>query len=140
MEATLSREFVEDVFKRTCEKFKRTIIKDDREIKELAGLLIHALACASDFKALLLKEKQEYVMGDPENYASGVSRLSQKGLAYEERKLYSMMLVTPRGRRLFNDLEWVDFVISSLRDFETTLKTMLRVVWLEMKLSFEGHE
>ena len=111
------------------------------ELRTLWGKFVRLLGYLSEERARLKGIISKHsLQKKPEEFLAQVRTLSLKGTSHDERRLY-MSFSSPSEERVAQTaLEEIESMIDSLYRIERVLKGYYRVMALDMKLSFEGHE
>lgn len=111
------------------------------DLRKLWGKFVRVMGCLGDERSRLKKTLSTHILKEnPNKYLEKVRGLIARSTAYDERKLYLLLAAPEEQRKAMVRLEEVEAMLEMAYRIERVLKGYYRVMALDMKLSFEGHE
>jgi len=134
----LNIENLEELMKKLCTLMLASC-EAPAELKERYQLLLKVLSVATWNKHVLTGVIKGYRVS-ADDFARRARDGANRGLHYEERRLYELLREPDTVQTAKRDMEKVEIILEGTRRFEYILKSYYEVMKLDLKLSFEGHE
>lgn len=138
MMSEISLEHLEELMEKLCSLISVSC-DTPTGLKERYQLLLRTVSVA-----IWKKFKLTEILGEDEESAEEFTRKARegvnRGLHYEERRLYRLLAEPELVQVTRKALEKVEIILEETKRFEYILKSYFEVMKIDLKLSFEGHE